>query len=135
MSTETCSVTVQSEFDIVNLRHTVRQMARTAGLDMTRQAKVTVAISALARGFLTYQDDVQFVVHLSRDVRPLLEIACLSSNAHHAHSGEQLEAMLNLQEIHLLVDEFRIKVVDNTAHLLMRIWLESGNSPARKRVC
>jgi hypothetical protein len=121
--TEPRQVAIRSEFDIVNLRHTVRQMARTVGLDLTRQAKITVAISALARAFLDGQGDVTFVVRVIQNSQPALEIACLSADTHGAATAEQLEERLNLHEVRLLVDEFDVQLGPSGARLAIRMWL------------
>jgi anti-sigma regulatory factor (Ser/Thr protein kinase) len=121
--TEPRQVAIRSEFDIVNLRHTVRQMARTIGLDLTRQAKVTVAISALARAFLDAQGDVTFVARVLQNEQPALEIACRSADTHGASDAAQLEERLNLHEVRLLVDEFDIQLGSNGARLAIRMWL------------
>jgi hypothetical protein len=116
-------VAIRSEFDIVNLRHTVRQMARTVGLDLTRQAKVTVAISALARAFLKDDGNVLFVVQVASGTPSALEISCISSDTYNAQNADHLENMLNLNEVRLLVDEFEVTLINATAHLTMRVWL------------
>jgi hypothetical protein len=116
-------VAIRSEFDIVNLRHTVRQMARTIGLDLTRQAKVTVAISALARAFLDGQGDVTFIARVLQNEQPALEIACRSADTHGASDATQLEERLNLHEVRLLVDEFDIQLGGSGARIAIRMWL------------
>jgi hypothetical protein len=121
--TEPRQVAIRSEFDIVNLRHTVRQMARTIGLDLTRQAKVTVAISALARAFLDGQGDVTFIARVTQSDQPALEIACYSADTHGAADAAQLEERLNLHEVRLLVDEFEVRLSANGARLAIRMWL------------
>jgi anti-sigma regulatory factor (Ser/Thr protein kinase) len=121
--TEPRQVAIRSEFDIVNLRHTVRQMARTIGLDLTRQAKVTVAISALARAFLDGQGDVTFIARVLQNEQPALEIACRSADTHGATDATQLEERLNLHEVRLLVDEFDIQLGGSGARIAIRMWL------------
>jgi hypothetical protein len=122
-TSEPRQVEIHNEFDIVNLRHTVRQMARAIGLDLTRQAKVTVAISALARAFLPDQGDVLFKVQVAREPRESLEVICISSDTHQAQNAEQLERMLDLHEVRMLVDEFHIVLFSNNVHLTIRMWL------------
>jgi anti-sigma regulatory factor (Ser/Thr protein kinase) len=121
--TESRQVAIRSEFDIVNLRHTVRQMARTVGLDLTRQAKVTVAISALARAFLDGQGNVTFTVRVLQADQPALEVACFSADTHGATDANDLEERLNLQEVRLLVDEFDVMLGASGARLAIRMWL------------
>jgi hypothetical protein len=119
-------IEVRSELDIVTLRHTVRQFARAIGLDLPRQAKVTVAISAVARAFIGDSGDALFTVQISSNQpRPALEISCISSNTHYAQSPEQLETQLNIQEVRLLVDEFIVALQNQRATLRMRMWLAS----------
>jgi hypothetical protein len=119
-------IAVRSELDIVTLRHTVRQFARTIGLDLPRQAKVTVAISAVARAFIGGQGDVMFTVQVSRiPPHPALEISCISSNTNRAYNSEQLEEQLNIHEVRLLVDEFEVSLRNQEAALRMRMWLSS----------
>jgi hypothetical protein len=119
-------IAVRSELDIVTLRHTVRQFARAIGLDLPRQAKVTVAISAVARAFIGGEGDVMFTVQVcNNQPRPSLEISCTSSNTQHAQDSEQLETRLNIQEVRLLVDEFMVALQNQQAQLRMRMWLAS----------
>lgn len=118
-------ITVQSDFDVVNLRHTVRQIARAVGMDLTRQAKVTVAISAMARAFIGDKGDLLFTVRVIQSEQKMLEISCVSSETHQARSPEHLERQLNLQEIRLLVDEFIVRVSDISAQLTIRMALST----------
>jgi hypothetical protein len=124
-STEPRQVAIQTELDIVNLRHTVRQMTRLIGLDLTRQAKVTVAISALARAFLGPNHNVHFTIQVdtARHTTPTLEIICASNNIQAAQSPEHLETIFGLYEIRLLVDEFHIDLTDTLARLTLCVWL------------
>jgi hypothetical protein len=121
---EPCHITVQSELDIVTLRHTVRQFARAIGLDLPRQAKVTVAISAVARAFMGNQNGVMFTVQVSHQMpHPALEIACHTPLAFPTNSMEYVEDALNIQEVRLLVDEFHVGQKDDTITLQMRMWI------------
>jgi anti-sigma regulatory factor (Ser/Thr protein kinase) len=124
-SIEPRQVAIQTELDIVNLRHTVRQMARLIGLDLTRQAKVTVAISALARAFLGTDHEVRFTIRVDSAKRkhPALEITCVSKNIQAAQSPDHLEAIFGLYEIRLLVDEFHVELANAQARLTLCVWL------------
>jgi anti-sigma regulatory factor (Ser/Thr protein kinase) len=129
-SIEPRQVAIQTEFDIVNLRHTVRQMTRLAGLDLTRQAKVTVAISALARAFLNTDNEVRFTIQVlpqratsTQQQHAALEITCVSKNTQAARNAEHLESMFGLHEIRLLVDEFHIDLTETLARLTLCVWL------------
>lgn len=114
-------VTVHTEFDVVNLRHTVRQMARAIGLDLTRQAKITVAISAIARAFMSEEHDLVFTVRISHTPHPMLEIACVSTETHHTSDAAQLAKDLHLNEVRMLVDDFTLAIGNDAAHLNMRM--------------
>lgn len=123
-TTEPRHIAVRSELDIVTLRHTVRQFARGIGLDLPRQAKITVAISAVARAFIGDHNHIVFTVQVAHRLpRSALEISCIASCTGSFSHTRVLENQLNVQDIHLLVDEFTTVLKDNAATLTMRMWL------------
>jgi anti-sigma regulatory factor (Ser/Thr protein kinase) len=118
-------IAVRSELDIVALRHTVRQFARAIGLDLPRQAKVTVAISAVARAFITDYNNVMFTVQIEKQLtRQALEIVCVSPNTRFVRDEEHLESQLQIHDVRMLVDDFTIALRENDVRLTMRMWLE-----------
>lgn len=120
---ETRDVAVHSEMDIVNLRHRVRQVSRAIGLDLTRQAKITAAISAVARAFMLNHNDAVFTVQVAQYPRTVLQVSCASSTSRCMPALVQLEEQLKVHEVRMLVDEFELTVIDNTVRLTMRMQL------------
>jgi hypothetical protein len=118
-------IAVRSELDIVALRHTVRQFARAIGLDLPRQAKVTVAISAVARAFIGDYNSVMFTVQIDKRLtRQALEIICISPNTRFIRDEEHLESLLQIQDVRMLLDDFSIALREQEVQLTMRMWLE-----------
>lgn len=116
-------VTVRSEMDIVNLRHSVRQVARTMGLDLTRQAKITAAISAVARAFIHNHNQVVCTVQVIQQPQRALQVMCAADVLRHTQTLAQIEGQLNVQEVRMLVDDFDLTLIGSTIRLTIRMRL------------
>ena len=125
MSTQSKQLTVQNELDVVNLRQIVRQITRVLGMDLSRQAKITAAISAIARACVLDKHVALFTVQCSQiSVEPVLEIICLVTIQNQLINQEGLEQRLHFHETRTLVDECSMHFSNNVAHLKIRMHLE-----------
>ncbi|NJP06585.1 MAG: anti-sigma regulatory factor [Chloroflexaceae bacterium] len=121
---EAASITIHNELDIVQVRHTVREYARKAGLHISRQAKVTTAISTLARALLTNYRQIQFAIKILDTLpRAALEVLCFAADTDHTRLIVQTTDPWDLPELHLLVDEVDIHRESQMMELKLRMWL------------
>ncbi len=121
---------VHTEHDVISLRQAVRQMARSVGLGLPEQARITAAISEIARALLLDGGTSRFIIQVvDQDPRPALEVVCVSphAHAHEAHTSQNLHA---LSEACALVDETNLTTLHEGVPLILRMWLGHGS---RKR--
>jgi hypothetical protein len=113
-----------TDYDMITLRQAVRQTSRAVGLGPAQQARMTAAISEVARALLTERGGGFFTIRL--DMRasacPALEVAC------EAHPGDddatnQLYQSAAVAEARALVDEAQVEFADPGPQLLMRMWI------------
>lgn len=110
-------VAVRSEYDVVSLRQQVRQMARLLGLSLPQQARITAAISSIARALLDAAPGSLFTIQVARrQPQPALEIICILPGVHAA--GDRL-----LYEASTLADEASVLPHNQDTKLTLRMWL------------
>ncbi|NJP04544.1 MAG: anti-sigma regulatory factor [Chloroflexaceae bacterium] len=115
---------------MITLRQEVRQVARSLGLELTQQARITAAISAVARALIANNLHAIFQVHVYQDANPpRLAITCTSNYPDTITSDriEKLERMFHVGEARLLVDEVALSINNTAAVLTMNILLERHN--------
>jgi hypothetical protein len=123
---EPYQVTINNALDIITLRQSVRQTARSLGFDLPLQAKVTVVISTIAQALLDDQTPPVFTIQADMHApRPALEIVCVSPDMHKVGSVAQLKQRLQLHEVWNLVDEAAASFTTDTIRLSMRLWLHA----------
>lgn len=116
---------VDTEHDVILLRQAVRQMSRSVGLGLPKQARITAAISEIARALLLDGGTARFIIHVTyEEPHPALEIVCASAvaHAHRAHTGQNPHS---LSEACTLVDEASLSVLPDGVSLILRMWLGS----------
>ncbi len=121
-------VHVQSDIDVVTLRQQVRQMARMLGLGLTQQARITAAISTVARSLVESECQALFLIQASNQPpHPALEITCQAESIADdpAYTTEAIKKTIHFEEARSLVDEARLALEDSHALLTLRIWLAS----------
>lgn len=129
--TETfCShdVTVRHEIDVITLRQNVRQVARALGVRLTQQAKITAAISAVARSLIEQDSAAVFTIQINQYTpQPALEIICVLSGTQNSHVKTNLETLLQVDEVRPLVDEASIERNGRAGQyaLVLRIWIQN----------
>lgn len=114
---------VNEEYDVIAMRQEIRQIARAVGLDLTQQAKITAAISAIARAILATDGSSVFTIHVDESgARPALQIACEPARTGR-NSVADLASMLHFDEARSLVDDASLANLDSGAILTLRMWL------------
>lgn len=115
---------VHDENDVISLRQAVRQMARTVGLGLPKQARITAAISEIARMLLLHGNDAPFTLRVCPDgPRPALEVICrLPSVLPPGHTNIPGNTTL-FCEACSLVDEFNPATLKAGAQLTLRMWI------------
>lgn len=121
---------VLSDADVIALRQAIRQTARAAGLSAAQQARITAAISEVARALLTVAGDGCFTIRLDDKVgaRPALEIACSAGPAGAGTDINPVYALPAVSEARALVDDTQVETAEHGPRLLMRMWL-AGTPP------
>ncbi len=116
---------VCTEIDVIALRQAVRQAGRAAGLGAPQQARITAAISEVARALLAGVGDGSFTIEVrdGASARPALEVACGGGPAGRQAATACLYATPAVVEARALVDDARIEAADGGARLLLRVWL------------
>src|SRR3954454_5444842 len=95
---------VTTDYDVATMRQEVRRKARTLGLGLAQQAKITTAISSIARVLLARYRSALFELETTaRGTPAALEIACMLGPV--PANGVQLEQIVHLADVQLLVDE------------------------------
>jgi hypothetical protein len=115
---------VKSEYDVVVMRQEVRQLARDLGLGLSQQAKISTAISAVARALIaTGRCTTMRMRTDDQALHPALEISCTLAVQQTPEELAQLEQALHVGEARALVDEAGLSLDGSGALLILRMWL------------
>lgn len=116
---------VSTEFDVITLRQAIRQAGRLAGLGPAQQARITAAISEVARALLAAVGDGCFTIRVDEaNAQPALEVACGGGPRGGRATTPSLYAMPTVAEARGLVDDARIEASDGATLLLLRVWIK-----------
>jgi hypothetical protein len=118
-------ILVSDPYDVIAMRQQVRQAARTLGLGLMQQAKITAAISAVARALLAIDTRLTVTIWCDREgPRPSLQIACAAAGSPSNDEVVELERELSAGDAGTLVDEISVAPDnDQGALLTLRMWL------------
>lgn len=117
-------VQIRTEYDVIILRQAVRQVGREAGLCPPQQARITAAISEVARALLAAVGDGCFTIRMKDDAaHPSLEVACGGGAVGGPATPPSLYATPAVVEARSLVDDTEVENA-NGATLLLRVWLK-----------
>lgn len=120
---------VQSELDVILMRQEVRQAARDLGLGLSQQARISAAISTIARALVAAHCSALMCMQANkRTTRPMLEISCILSLIDSLNDTNTLEQLLHLGEARALVDEAALWMESEGAHLSLRMWLHPNST-------
>jgi hypothetical protein len=126
---EPYQIVINTALDIVTLRQSVRQTARSLGFDLPLQAKATVIISTIAQAMLDDQTPPVFTIQVqTQSPRPGLEIVCVSPDMHRVGSISRLKQRLQLYDVCNLIDEMAASFANDTIHLSIRLWLHTSTA-------
>lgn len=119
---------VHSELDVIALRQAVRQAGRAAGLCPPQQARITAAISEVARALLAGVGDGSFTVgvHAGAGAHPALEVVCSGGPRSYRAATPNLFALPAVADARALVDDAQVEATEEGARLLLRVWLTHG---------
>jgi hypothetical protein len=113
-----------TDSDMIALRQAVRQTSRAVGLGPAQQARMTAAISEVARALLTGRGGGLFTIRLDMRVsaRPVLEVACEAQPGDHDATNNIYQSAV-VAEARALVDEAQVEFADPGPQLMMRMWI------------
>jgi hypothetical protein len=118
---------VHDEHDVISLRQSVRQMARAAGLGLPKQARITAAISEIARMLLLNGSDVQFTLRVClNEPRPALEVSCRLPGMIADSAADPSGHTPLLGEACSLVDEWSPAQIQAGTLLTLRMWINQS---------
>ncbi len=117
---------VDNEYDVIVLRQALRTLGRIHGLGLVQQARITSAISDIARNILRYHWSiaVAIYVNISADQRSL-DVVCHPVSDHLHPSYAEFDRLIGMDAVQKLVDETSLTNSDGRFLLLMRVWMES----------
>lgn len=115
---------VEKEFDIVVLRQAIRQVAQALELSLVQQARITAAISDIARSFLSHHWSTMFTIHVHQvDLRHALDVLCQqSTHQPHAAHGE-FASYIHIESARHLLDEASFGDAAGYVVLTLRLWI------------
>ena len=116
---------VSNDDDLIALRQAIRQTARAAGLGPPQQARITAAISEVARVMLHHDDDPLFTVRVSEraGVRAALEVVCTPHTSTNHNDASRAYSDPSLQEACALVDDSTLEDGWPSPRLTLRMWI------------
>ena len=117
-------IMVIDEYDVIVMRQMVRQMARQNQARLAQQARITSAISGVARELIEQGLSVLFCMLVSEGDRLALEVRCLPQVDRSQSARLNFEHNVNIKEARRLVDETILEFSDGCPQLTLLIWLE-----------
>src|SRR5690349_13318873 len=76
-------IVVSSDYDVITMRQEIRLNARSFGMVLSQQARITAAVSAVARTMLATNNRVIFTIQLvALEIGRAMEVGCAAPLAH-----------------------------------------------------
>ena len=123
-STDQHEYTVNKEFDVVVLRQAIREVARTLDLSLVQQARITAAISDIARSLLTQHWSMIFAINVHPvGVRRALDVVCQKPPQQQHPSYVEFETLISIDSARQLLDEATFSHAAGCPLLTLRIWI------------
>jgi hypothetical protein len=117
-------LTINNEHDVISLRQAVRQMARQSSLGLSKQARITAAISEIARVLVIHYDNTRVTVQIYETNRTCLEIICHTpGDFSNSHGGSPAD-VLRFEDARALVDEAALDLDVRGIRLSLRMYLD-----------
>lgn len=124
MRTEVHTYTVEKELDVVVLRQALREVARGLALSLGQQARITAAISEVARNLLTHHWPMIFAITVHTvGARRALDVVCQRPPSQAHPSAVEFEAQMCLESALRLLDEASFIHAAGSLALTLRIWI------------
>jgi hypothetical protein len=116
--------TIATDYDVVVLRHALRQLARANGLSLVQQARITAAISDIAREVLHRHWCLIFKLTIgSVGMRHSLDVLCQRPSQHSQPLDAEFETKLSLSSARQLLDEASFSRATGQCVLTLRTWI------------
>lgn len=124
MTIEEHAYTVDKELDVVVLRQAIREVARSLALSLGQQARVTAAISDVARNLLTHHWPMIFAITVRTvGVRRALDVICQRPASQSHPSIAEFESQICIESALRLLDEASFIHSAGSPSLTLRIWI------------
>ncbi len=118
---------ITNEHDVVILRQTLRQLAREQGLPLTRQAKLSAAVTTVARALLHQSPSMTTTVTIFvGEEHWVLDVTMVIYPVSSACTSDSIEAMSHLAEARSLVDQAYSTIYEQKAELVLQIFFDRG---------
>ncbi len=117
-------LTINNEYDVISLRQAVRQMARQSSLVLSKQARITAAISEIARVLVIHYDNTRVTVQISEANHTCLEIICQTPGDFANGRGGSPAEVLRFEDARALVDEAALDLDARGIRLSLRMYLD-----------
>ena len=113
---------IQNEFDIVTARQLCRDYARSIGLGLAQQAKLTAAISAVSRSFYLADSSV-YVTFKVMNEHPRVGLSVIYESQATPANEKELNELLQMDAVQKLVDAASITTSGQRATLTLSMWM------------
>jgi len=117
-------LTINNEYDVISLRQAVRQMARQSSLGLSKQARITAAISEIARVLVIHYDNTRVTVQICETNHTCLEIICRTPGDFANGQGGMPADVLRFEDARALVDEAILDLDAHGIRLSLRMYLD-----------
>ena len=123
MSMSIHQMLITSDHDVIMMRQEVRQLGRQVGLGLIEQARITTAISTVARQLLALESTPVFAAAaLTDSAHTGVEVVC-HPRLPALDGVAALAEQVHFADARLLVDEAEIIAGPGGVRLVLRIWL------------
>ncbi len=115
---------VNKEFDVVVLRQAIREVARSLDLSLVQQARITAAISDIARDLLTHHWSMAFSIQIQPvGLRRAMDVVCYKPDHQPHPSYVEFERKISIASARQLLDEATFTHESGCPLLTLRIWI------------
>ncbi len=115
---------VNKEFDVVVLRQAIREVARSLELSLVQQARITAAISDIARDLLTHHWSMVFSILVHPvGLRRAMDVVCQKPDQQPHPSYVEFEREISIDSARQLLDEATFSHAAGHPLLTLRIWI------------
>ena len=117
-------LSIKTDYDVVIARQHVRHLARDLGLMLSQQAKISTAISTVARALIVLNCSTKVQLWIDDAApRPALTVICRFLPRGYLDDLARLEEVLRFGEARMLVDEAALSSDAHGDLLSLRMWL------------